>query len=50
MTADGGTILFSGVLHQDGDQVLRAAQNNGFVHRLTQQKGEWLCMVFEKQN
>jgi ribosomal protein L11 methyltransferase len=44
MTQAGGWLLLSGILIQDGDLVIAAAETNGFRHIITHSRGNWLCI------
>ena len=44
----GGWLLVSGILEQDGPVVTEAAQQAGFVPGESAQRGNWLCIRFEK--
>jgi len=44
----GGWLLISGILAQDADIVTAKALENGFTRQHLQQRGNWLCIRFQK--
>jgi ribosomal protein L11 methyltransferase len=45
----GGWMLTSGFLRQDEGTMVEAAAKHGFVQKSINQKGNWLCILFEKE-
>lgn len=44
----GGWLLVSGILLSDADTVRAAAQQAGFTLQKRDERGQWLCLTFEK--
>ena len=44
----GGTLLLSGFLHQDIEDIMRGATSYGLTHRTTLEEDEWVAMAFTK--
>ncbi len=44
----GGTLLLSGFLHQDIEDIMHGATSYGLTHRTTLEEDEWVAMVFTK--
>lgn len=45
-TAERGTLLLSGILDEDGDQVIEAFTSAGYTYGNTLKKDGWLCLKF----
>ena len=48
LTRPGGWLLVSGILEQDGEVVMAAAEAVGFEKKNGTQRGNWLCIKFER--
>ena len=44
----GGTLLLSGFLHQDIEDIMRGATSYGLTHHTTLEEDEWVAMAFTK--
>lgn len=44
----GGTLLLSGILPEDINMILKAAEQSGFVHQKDKTMNNWVCMQFGK--
>jgi ribosomal protein L11 methyltransferase len=44
----GGTLLLSGFLHQDIEDIMHGATSRGLTHTATLEEDDWVAMAFTK--
>ncbi len=48
LVSDGGTLLLSGILEHQGEEMRQKAEENGFKFLERTNQGDWISMAFRK--